>query len=117
MAAQREPDVHNDIQPVHPDTSGGVCATCHAPEDASLLVLLDGKRAPLDQSYRLCAQCHFRRPKHGLAAGTASGSTAGRDAGSSWPVPIAMIRTTRRSNRGFPSAPRFSKGRSEMTHE
>lgn len=61
MAAQREPDVHNDIQPVHPDTSGGVCATCHAPEDASLLVLLEGKRAPLDQSYRLCAQCHFQQ--------------------------------------------------------
>lgn len=61
MAAQREPDVHNDIQPVHPDTSGGVCATCHAPEDASLLVLLEDRRAPLDQSYRLCAQCHFRQ--------------------------------------------------------
>ena len=59
MAARRDPDVHHDIQPVHPDTSGGVCATCHAPEDAELLVLLGGKRATLDQSYRLCAQCHF----------------------------------------------------------
>lgn len=59
MAARRTPDAHHDIQPVHPDTSGGVCATCHAPEDASLLVLLGGRRAPLDQSYRLCAQCHF----------------------------------------------------------
>jgi len=59
MAARRMPDVHHDIQPVHPDTSGAVCATCHAPEDASLLVLLEGKRAPMDQSYRLCAQCHF----------------------------------------------------------
>ena len=59
MAAQRKPDAHHDIQPVHPDTSGGVCATCHAPEDASLLVLLGGKRATMDQSYRLCGQCHF----------------------------------------------------------
>jgi hypothetical protein len=59
MAARRDPDVHHDIQPVHPDTAGGVCATCHDQENAELLVLLGGKRATLNQSYRLCAQCHF----------------------------------------------------------
>ncbi len=61
MAPRRQADVHQDIQPVHPDTTGGVCASCHAREDAQLLVLAGGKRAPLDQSYRLCAQCHFQQ--------------------------------------------------------
>lgn len=59
MAARRAPDVHHDIQPVHPDTGATICATCHAPENAELLVLMEGRRAPLDQSYRLCGQCHF----------------------------------------------------------
>lgn len=59
MGAHRVPDAHDNIRPVHPDTSGGVCATCHAAENATLLVVLGGKRATMDQSYRLCAQCHF----------------------------------------------------------
>jgi hypothetical protein len=59
MAARRQPDVHHDIQPVHPDTAGNVCAACHDPDNAALLVLMGGKRATLDESYRLCGQCHF----------------------------------------------------------
>jgi cytochrome c7-like protein len=59
MGARRVPDAHDNIRPIHPDTSGGVCATCHAPENAELLTLMGGKRATMDQSYRLCAQCHF----------------------------------------------------------
>jgi hypothetical protein len=59
MAAQRASDAHDNILPVHPDTSGSLCATCHARENPGLLVLMGGKRATLDQSYRLCAQCHF----------------------------------------------------------
>lgn len=59
MGARRVPDAHDNIRPLHPDTSGGVCATCHAREDAQLLALMGGKRATMDHSYRLCAQCHF----------------------------------------------------------
>lgn len=59
MGPRRVADAHDNIRPVHPDTSGGVCATCHAPEDASLLVVMGGKRATMNESYRLCAQCHF----------------------------------------------------------
>jgi hypothetical protein len=59
MGARRVPDAHDNIRPIHPDTSGGVCATCHAPENAELLILMGRKRATMDQSYRLCAQCHF----------------------------------------------------------
>ena len=59
MGPRRVPDAHDNIRPVHPDTSGGVCATCHAPENATLLVVMGGKRATMNESYRLCAQCHF----------------------------------------------------------
>lgn len=59
MAARRASDAHDNILPVHPDSIGALCATCHARENPGLLVLLGGKRATLDQSYRLCAQCHF----------------------------------------------------------
>ena len=59
IGVRRTPDAHDNIQPVHPDTSGAVCATCHAPENPALLALIGGKRATMDQSYRLCGQCHF----------------------------------------------------------
>lgn len=58
-AARRVPDAHHDIQPVHPDRSGAVCSTCHAEEDVALLALAGGGRATLDESYRLCGECHF----------------------------------------------------------
>jgi hypothetical protein len=59
LAARRVPDAHHDIQPVHPDRTGAVCSTCHAEEDVALLSLTGGGRATLDESYRLCGECHF----------------------------------------------------------
>jgi len=59
MAARRASDAHDNISPVHPDSNGSLCATCHAREDPGLFVLMDGGRATMEQSYRLCAQCHF----------------------------------------------------------
>jgi hypothetical protein len=59
MAEKRIGDAHQNIQPVHPRQTGAACATCHAPENVALLALVDGKRASIDESYRLCGQCHF----------------------------------------------------------
>ena len=59
MRDARDKDVHNNIQPVHPKQTGATCATCHAPENVALLALVSGKRASMDESYRLCGQCHF----------------------------------------------------------
>ena len=59
MEARRVPDAHHNIQPVHPSQTGAVCSTCHAPENVALLALRGGGRATLDESYRLCGQCHF----------------------------------------------------------
>jgi hypothetical protein len=61
MANQRISDAHNNIKPVHPDQTGAVCSTCHSADDVALLTLRSGERAPLDESYRLCAQCHFKQ--------------------------------------------------------
>jgi hypothetical protein len=69
MGPRRVSDAHDNIRPVHPDTSGGVCASCHAPENATLLALMGGKRATMDQSYRLCAQCHFGEVEAWAAGG------------------------------------------------
>jgi uncharacterized protein YlaI len=59
MAEKRVTDAHQNIQPVHPRQTGARCATCHAPENVELLALENGKRASLNESYRLCADCHF----------------------------------------------------------
>ena len=59
MADKRIADAHQNIQPVHPKQTGALCSTCHAAENVELLALQSGERATLDQSYRLCAQCHF----------------------------------------------------------
>ena len=59
MADERIADAHQNIQPVHPKQTGAHCSTCHAAEDVQRLALLNGERATLDESYRLCAQCHF----------------------------------------------------------
>jgi len=61
MANQRISDAHNNIKPVHPDQTGSVCSTCHSTDDIELLTLKSGERATLDESYRLCAQCHFEQ--------------------------------------------------------
>jgi hypothetical protein len=58
VTADRATDAHQDIQPVHPAETGATCGTCHAANDVEVLVLLGGARVPLDQAYRMCAQCH-----------------------------------------------------------
>jgi hypothetical protein len=64
MAEKRRPaDVHHDIQPVHPKQTGARCSTCHAADNVEQLALESGERATLDESYRLCAQCHFGQVK------------------------------------------------------
>ncbi|HXI19959.1 MAG TPA: hypothetical protein VNH46_02685, partial [Gemmatimonadales bacterium] len=59
MANRRITDAHNNIHPVHPAQVGAVCSTCHAADNVELLVLKSGERATVDESYRLCGQCHF----------------------------------------------------------
>ncbi len=61
MAGKRVADAHQDIRPVHPEQTGAHCSTCHASEDVEQLTLESGERATLDETYRLCAQCHFRQ--------------------------------------------------------
>ncbi|MDH4348982.1 MAG: hypothetical protein OEW17_09260 [Gemmatimonadota bacterium] len=63
MENKRIGDAHNNIQPVHPDQTGAVCSTCHSADDVALLTLKSGEWATLDESYRLCAQCHFPEAK------------------------------------------------------
>jgi hypothetical protein len=59
MAAKRVADAHQDIRPVHPEQTGSLCSTCHAADDVERLALANGERATMDESYRLCGQCHF----------------------------------------------------------
>lgn len=59
MAAKRTADAHQDIRPAHPKQTGALCSTCHAADDVEQLALENGERATLNESYRLCAQCHF----------------------------------------------------------
>jgi len=59
LADKRVGDAHQNIESVHPVQAGGVCSTCHAPDNVELLTLKSGERATLDHAYRLCAQCHF----------------------------------------------------------
>lgn len=63
MANKRIADAHNNIQPEHPEQTGAVCSTCHSADDVELLTLKSGERAALDESYRLCGQCHFPEAK------------------------------------------------------
>ena len=59
LADDRVTDAHENIKSVHPVQTGGICSTCHAPDNVELLALKSGERATLDHTYRLCAQCHF----------------------------------------------------------
>ena len=59
MTEKRIGDAHQNIKPVHPKQTGAECATCHAAENVAQLALVNGKRATMDESYRLCGQCHF----------------------------------------------------------
>lgn len=57
-SAQRVPDAHQNIQPVHPAETGATCRSCHAPENVELLAFQSGERTTIDHAYRLCGQCH-----------------------------------------------------------
>jgi hypothetical protein len=59
MDRTRVADAHQNVQPVHPAETGAACATCHDARNVERLALGSGETAPLDQAYRLCAQCHF----------------------------------------------------------
>jgi len=59
MADKRIADAHQNVQPVHPKQTGALCSTCHAADNVELLALESGERTTVDNSYRLCAQCHF----------------------------------------------------------
>ena len=59
MTGKRVGDAHQNVQPVHPEQTGALCSTCHAADNVELLLLENGKRATLDESYRLCAECHI----------------------------------------------------------
>jgi hypothetical protein len=61
MKDTRIGDAHQNIQPRHPALLGAVCSTCHSPDAVDSLALRTRERVGLDNSYRLCAQCHFRQ--------------------------------------------------------
>jgi len=56
---ERPADVHQDIQPVHPAENNAVCSACHVVGDPEWLTLAGTEPVPLNEAYRLCAQCHF----------------------------------------------------------
>ncbi len=61
MNDRRARGTHENIQPEHPQQTGGACATCHSPSNVEQLALKSGERVSLDHTYRLCAQCHFKQ--------------------------------------------------------
>jgi hypothetical protein len=69
MRDKRIGDAHEDIRPVHPKETGAICATCHAADNVEQLPLKSGERATFDESYRLCAQCHFQQVDAWAAGG------------------------------------------------
>jgi formate-dependent nitrite reductase cytochrome c552 subunit len=69
MAQERIADAHQNVQPLHPKQTGALCSSCHAADNVELLALEKGERVTLDESYRLCAQCHFAQVD-AWAAGT-----------------------------------------------
>lgn len=60
ITAQRDPDAHGNIHPVHPSRIGSMCSSCHVPQAVDRLTLNTGEEVTLDHAYRLCAQCHFQ---------------------------------------------------------
>jgi len=61
VMADRVKDAHQNIRPVHPRATGGVCRTCHAAENVERLRVSTGEAPTLDHAYRLCAECHFQQ--------------------------------------------------------
>lgn len=59
LSQERAGDVHQDIQPVHPAENNAVCSACHVSGDPEWLTLAGMDPVPLNEAYRLCAQCHF----------------------------------------------------------
>jgi hypothetical protein len=107
MSARRVPDAHDNIQPIHPDTSGAVCATCHARENAELLALIGGRRAAMDQGVACAVPLHAGR---GVGRRRYGKRLDGWQAGeSSWPAachdPHHCVVEPR-----IPSVPPFSSG-------
>lgn len=58
LMAERIPDAHRNIQPVHPSTTGATCSTCHVPDSVQRLTVPGGGTVTMDHAYQLCAQCH-----------------------------------------------------------
>lgn len=56
---QRVPDAHQDIQPVHPAANNARCDACHVVGNPEWLSLVGAEPVPLNESFKLCAQCHF----------------------------------------------------------
>ena len=52
---------HRQILQPHGEAEDLTCTTCHVAEDPSSLSLLGGPSVGLDQSYDLCATCHFEQ--------------------------------------------------------
>lgn len=59
MGERRIADAHQNIQPNHPQRAAALCQTCHLPENVALFAVRGGPSASLDESQRLCGQCHF----------------------------------------------------------
>jgi hypothetical protein len=58
LMADRIPDAHRNIQPLHPSTTGATCATCHVSEAVERLHVPGVGTTTMDHAYRLCAECH-----------------------------------------------------------
>ena len=56
---RREPDVHENIEAVHPPGIAGECAACHRAGSVDTLTLIGGRTTSFEHAYQLCAQCHF----------------------------------------------------------
>lgn len=54
----RQPKAHWNIELNHADESAMNCTTCHGGENMNSLTSLTGKEIHIDESFRLCGQCH-----------------------------------------------------------
>jgi hypothetical protein len=60
VTARRDPDVHQNVRPVHPPGVAS-CLACHRASSVDRLTLNTGETVSFDHAYRLCAQCHFQQ--------------------------------------------------------
>lgn len=61
LQADRDPDLrqaHWDIHLIHAANSTMNCTTCHAENNMNSLASLTGEMISLDESFKLCGQCH-----------------------------------------------------------